>query len=89
MRDGYLVCLEQMSRKGALTREESDGIRKVTLGAYRASRIEVDKTEDSRNRRVRNRMYSGEGGWRARALLLPDYKSGSLTDKIFIIRLQI
>jgi hypothetical protein len=40
-----------MSRKRALKREVSDGIRKVTLGAYRASRIEVDNTEDGRNRR--------------------------------------
>ena len=76
MRDGYLVCLEQMSRKRALKREVSDGIRKVTLGAYRASRIDVDKAEDDRNRRIRNRMYGGEGGRRARALLLPDCAPG-------------
>jgi len=72
MRDRYLVRLEQMSRKRALKREVSDGIREVTLGAYRASRIEVNKVEDGRNRRIRNRMYGGEGGRRARALLLPD-----------------
>ena len=40
---------------------------------YKASRIEVDKAEDGRNRRIRNRMYGGEGGRRARALLLPDW----------------
>jgi hypothetical protein len=63
-----------MSRKRALKREESDGIREITLGAYKASRIEVNKTEDGRNRRIRNRMCGGEGGRRARALLLPDFR---------------
>jgi len=63
-----------MSRKRALKREVSDGIREVSLGAYRASRIEVKKAEDGRNRRIRNRMCGGEGGRRARALLLPDVR---------------
>ena len=74
MRDGYLVCLEQMSRKVALKWEVSDEIRKVTLGAFTASRIDGKKAEHGRNRHIRNRMYGGEDGRRAQALLLPDKK---------------
>jgi hypothetical protein len=39
--------------------------------------IDVTKAESDRNRRIRNRMYGGRGGRRARALLLPDYLESS------------
>jgi hypothetical protein len=60
--------------KENLKREVSDRIREIPLGAYKVSDIEVNRAVSGRNRRIRNRMYGGEGGRRARALLLPDVR---------------
>jgi len=40
------------------------------------------KAEGGRNRRIRNRMYGGEGGRRAQALLLPDCKQFAVYSEV-------